>query len=284
MNQNQWFIEKYQDALSIGFKYNKVLFEEQTPFQNVKVIETKEHGNMLINDNIVMTCDRDEFIYHEMIGHVPLFSHANPEQVLVIGGGDGGAIREVLKHKTIKKCVMIEIDEAVVRASREHLPKIATSFDHPLLELKFEDGASYIANKKNQFDVVIIDSSEPFGPSEILFGDKFYKNVFEALKEDGIVVAQGESIFYEMDFQKAMLKRAQHFKHRAFYNYSNLSYPNGPWSFLFASKKYHPLKDFAEQRLEKLDLALRYYNADIHKACFSQPQFAKESFKQLWSL
>lgn len=284
MKKNKWFIEEYQGSLSMGFKYNKVLFEEQSPFQHIKIIETKDHGNMLINDNVIMTCDRDEFIYHEMITHVPLFSHNKPETVLVIGGGDGGSIREVLKHQTIKKCIMVEIDEVVVRASRKHLPKIATSFDHPLLELKFEDGASYIADKKNQFDVVIIDSSEPFGPSKALFGDQFYRNVYESLKEDGLVVAQGESMFYSLDFQKSLLKRVQKFKYRTFYNYSNLSYPNGPWSFLLASKKYHPLKDFSKQRVKQAKLDFRYYNNDIHQACFCHPQFSKKSLEPFCNL
>ena len=284
MSEEKWFIEKYK-KISLGFAYDEVLFEGKSPFQTVKVIKTKSHGNMLINDDIIMACERDESIYHEMITNVPLFTHPNPESVLIIGGGDGGSARDVLKHKSVKKCVMVEIDKMVVDASKKHLPCTAKDLDHPLLELRFEDGAAYVADKKNQFDVIIVDSSEPIGPSAVLFGDDFYSNAHKALKDDGIIVAQGQSSYYEMETQKRMLKIAHgKFDKVGFYNYSNLTYINGVWSFLLASKKYHPIKDFNEERVKNSGIKFNHYNAEIHKSCFAQPQNIKEELSSLWTL
>ena len=285
MNEKEWFFEQYGNFLTLGFKYKKILFDEKSKFQTVKIIETEKYGRMLINDGIVMTSEKDEFIYHEMISHVPLFTHPNPENVLVIGGGDGGTVREVLKHKSVKKCTMVEIDPMVVEACRKYLKETSKSLDHPLLDLKFEDGANYIAQQKNTFDVIIVDSSDPIGPSAVLFGDEFYQNVHKALKEEGIVVAQGESSFYEIEIQKRLLKTAHElFDKVGFYNYDNLTYSSGCWSFLFASKKYHPIKDFKKERINQSGIKFHYYNEGIHEASFCQPQRIKEAFDSLWTL
>ena len=236
---------------------------------------------MLVNDKIVMTCQRDEYVYHEMIAHVPLFTHKKPRRVLIIGGGDGGTAREVLKHKNVKECIMVEIDQLVTEACRKHLKVTARALDHPKLNLKFEDGAKFLSREQNSFDVIIIDSSDPIGPATVLFSNTFYRNIFKALKSDGLFVAQGESPFYNKNFQKGLLKKAGDlFKIAAFYNYNNLTYPGGCWSFLFASKKYHPLKDFKSNRA----LKLRYYNKDMHRASFSQPEFLKKHFGPLWKI
>ena len=284
-DKKSWFSEYYKDILSISFKYKKKLFEENSPYQNIKIIDTEGFGNMLINDDLVMTCDRDEFIYHEMISHVPLFSHPNPKDVLIIGGGDGGTAREVLKHKNLSQCTMVEIDSLVVEACKKHLKTTAISFDNPKLNLKIEDGSHFISTQKEAFDIIIVDSSDPIGPSSVLFGEKFYKNIHKALKKEGIVVAQAESPFYEIENQKSMLKISKDlFSKTGFYNYNNLTYPSGTWSFLFASKGPHPLKDFKPDRVKKSDIAFRYYNEDIHKASFARAQFVKEAFGTLWTL
>lgn len=285
MIDKSWFFEEHKKTLRVGFKVKKVLFDQKSQFQSVKIVETEAYGNMLINDDIVMTCERDEFIYHEMISHVPLFTHPHPQNVLIIGGGDGGTAREVLKHPSLKKCVMVEIDSLVVEACRKHLKVTSQSLDHPLLDLKIEDGAAYVSGQKNFFDVIIVDSSDPIGPAEILFGKEFYKNVFEALKPDGLVVAQGESFLYEMDVQRRLLHNVKDlFDKVGFYNYGNLTYPGSNWSFLFASKKYHPLQDFKETRIKESKIDFRYYNAGIHKCSFSHPQFVKKEFSSLMSL
>ena len=284
-NKNHWFAENHKDILNMGFKYKKSLFDKNSSYQNVKIIETEGFGNMLINDNIVMTCERDEFVYHEMISHVPLFSHPHPKDVLIIGGGDGGTAREVLKHKYLERCIMVEIDSLVVEACKKHLKTTAVSFNNSKLDLKIEDGFDFVARYQSAFDIIIVDSSDPIGPSSVLFGSDFYKNIHKALKTDGIVVAQAESPFYEIEIQKNMLKICQGLFHRAgFYNYSNLTYPSGLWSFLFASKSPHPIKDFQPDRVKNSGLSFRYYNEEIHKSSFTQPQFAKEAFGKLWTL
>ncbi len=284
-NKKHWFVEDHKGILRMGFKYKKKLFDKNSPFQNVQVIETEGFGPMLINDNIVMTCERDEFIYHEMISHVPLFSHPHPKDVLIIGGGDGGTAREVLKHSQIQKCIMVEIDSMVVSACKKHLKATACSFSHPRLELKIEDGARFVARNPSSFDIIIVDSSDPVGPSSVLFGSQFYKNASSALKKGGIIVAQAGNPFYEIKNQKKLLKICKKlFRRAGFYNYSNLSYPSGHWSFLLASKGPHPIKDFKVGRVKKLGRAFRYYNEEIHRASFARTQFVKEALGSLWTL
>jgi len=283
--KRNWFTENHENILEIGFKYRKNLFDKTSAYQSVKVIETEGFGNMLINDNIVMTCDRDEFVYHEMIAHVPLFSHPSPKNVLIIGGGDGGTAREVLKHSYLDQCVMVEIDSVVVEACKKHLKSTAISFDNPKLDLKIEDGAHFVAQHKSAFDIIIVDSSDPIGPSSVLFGPEFYKKAYKALKENGIITAQAENPFYEIEIQKNMLKTCQGLFSRAgFYNYSNLTYPSGHWSFLFASKGPHPIKDFQPDRVKNSGMFFRYYNEDIHISSFARAQFVKETFGKLWTL
>ena len=284
-DKDKWFTENHKDILRLGFKYKKTLFDETSSYQNVKIIDTEGFGKMLINDNIVMTCERDEFIYHEMISHVPLFSHPNPKDILIIGGGDGGTAREVLKHKDINQCTMVEIDSLVVEACKKHLQVTANSLDHPKLNLKIADGADFIAQHKSAFDIILVDSSDPIGPSSVLFGQSFYENIHQALKEDGIVVAHGENSFYEIENQKNTLKISKNlFSKAGFYNYSNLTYPAGLWSFLFASKAPHPIKDFKPDRVKNSNISFRYYNEDIHQACFARTQLAKETFSDFWTL
>ena len=282
---NKWFSERHENILKTSFKYQKKLFDKNSKYQNVKVIKTKGFGNMLINDNIVMTSERDEYIYHEMIAHVPLFTHPKPKEVLIIGGGDGGTAREVLKHKTLKQCLMVEIDELVITACKKHLQQTACAFNHPKLTLKIEDGAQFVKTTKKQFDVVIVDSSDNMGPSSVLFGRSFYKAVHKILKKDGLMVAQAESPFYKLSNQKQLLKICKgFFKKAGFYNYSNLTYPTGVWSFLFASKNPHPLKDFKSRRVKTSKIDFRYYNQEIHKASFAKPEFVKKAFGPLWTL
>ena len=279
--KKNWVTEEYKHT-ALSFEYTKVLFEGKSPFQKVQVFETKSHGRMLINDDCVMTCEKDEFIYHEMISQVPLFVHPNPEDVLIIGGGDGGTAREVLKHKSVKKCTMVEIDPLVVEVSKKYLQTIGTEFDNPLLELVFADGAKFLKDKKSQFDIIIVDSSDPIGPGKVLFEPPFYKNLFQALKPDGLMTAQGESPFFDTNFQTDLLKIAGNlFEIATLYNYNSLSYPCGLWSFLFASKKQHPLNNFNLKKWESSSLQFQYYNKDIHFASFVLPEFMKKNTQSL---
>lgn len=277
-----WFFEKMEDYYQMGYRVEEKLFEEQSPFQKVTVYQTTHHGKMLCNDDLIMITEADEFIYHDMIAHVPLFVHPNPKKVLIIGGGDGGTAREVLRHEEIEKCVMVEIDEAVVRACKKFIPQTSAVFDHPKLELRIEDGVEYVARTTERFDIILIDSTDPIGPAQPLFGSAFYKDLYRVLTDDGIVVSQGESPFYLNHLQKHLAEIVhQIFPITRFYNFHNFSYPGGLWSFAFSSKKWHPLFDIQEELIQSTPLSFRYYNKEIHKAAFALPTYQLEALSGL---
>lgn len=285
MKSELWVEEKSNEFYSMKFKVKNVLFEGQSEFQSVEVVDTVGHGKMLLNDGLVMVTERDEFIYHDMIVHVPLFAHANPKNVLVIGGGDGGTAREVLRHDTVEKCTMVEIDKMVVDACKEHIPVTSQVFSNPKLDLKIEDGIKFVKETKEKFDVVIVDSTDPIGPAEPLFNIEFYQDIEKCLTDDGIVVSQGESPFYNVDMQQKLLGILKEtFPIRGAYNFSNLTYPGGLWSFSYGSKKYHPIKDFNPNRVDQSKMDFKYYNKDLHKASFALPSFMQENLRDFINL
>ena len=278
-----WITENYGGFLRQSYRVKKVLFSGRSKFQTVDIVDTYCHGKMLFNDGIAMISERDEFVYHEMMVHVPFHVHPNPQRILIIGGGDGGTAREVLKYQEIEKCVMVEIDELVVNACKQHIPSTASCLaNHPKLELKIEDAVQYVTDSNETFDVILVDSTDPIGPAQPLFGEEFYKNVNHRLNDDGIVVSQGESPYYEVEIQNSMLKILKSlFPVTQIYNFSNLTYPGGLWSFTFASKGLHPIRDIREE--VHTNMAYSYYNPEIHKAAFCHPQFMKDQLKGLLS-
>ncbi len=281
-NFELWAEEKNKDVSSQKYRVLETLFSDRSKYQKVDVVKTAGHGVMLFLDGLVMMCERDEFIYHDMISHVPLFTHPDPRKVLVIGGGDGGTAREVLRHEEVESCWMIEIDGMVVDVSKRFIPQTGCSFDNPKLNLLIEDGVKFMAETDERFDVVLVDSTDPIGPATPLFGPEFYRNVYRVLSDDGIMVAQGESSHHEPEMQKTILRSVgESFPKVHMYNYSNLTYPAGGWSFTFASKGLCPIKDLDEKRASQLDC--NYYNTDIHRACFALPQFQKRLFEGLVS-
>ncbi len=195
MTSDIWYTEKYDDVLGLTFKIKSMLHSEQSDFQKVEVIDTEAYGKMLLLDGLVMTTEKDEFFYHEMITHVPMLSHPNPERVLVVGGGDGGTVREVLNHPSVKEVVLCEIDKAVIDVSRKYLPSIAGKLDDNRVKINVEDAVEYMKRQKNTFDVILIDSTDPLGPGVGLFTKEFYTNVKNALKENGVMAAQSESLY-----------------------------------------------------------------------------------------
>lgn len=278
MYSNLYVEEKMEDKYAIKFKVNKVLFSGKSPFQTVDVVETELLGKMLLNDGLIMVTERDEFVYHDMIAHVPLFTHPNPKKVLVIGGGDGGTAREVLRHKSVEKCVMVEIDAMVVDACREFIPQTSSALNDSRLELIIGDGIKYVSETKEKFDVILVDSTDPIGPAEPLFNISFYKDIAKCLNDDGMVVSQGESPFYYYEMQKKLLGiKKEVFPITTLYNFSNLTYPGGLWSFTVGSKKFHPVKDFDQSRVEKSGLSFDYYNAEIHRGAFAIPTFMRQN-------
>lgn len=282
MYSDLWVEEKFQDFLGLRIKVEKVLFSGRSEFQTVDVVETKGHGRMLLNDGLIMVTERDEFAYHDMISHVPLFVHPNPKNVLVIGGGDGGTAREVIRHPGVEKCTMVEIDGMVVDACKEFIPQTSSELDNPKINLLIEDGVKFVKETREKFDVIIVDSTDPIGPATPLFGIEFYQDVFNCLSDNGIVVSQGESSWYSMDVQQSLLKVLNNvFPHAWLYSFSNLTYPGGLWSFTFASKGLHPINDFDPQRVDDSGLEFDYYNKALHTAAFALPTFAKKGLKGL---
>ena len=284
MHSDLWIEEKFEDFLGLRIKVEKVLFSGQSEFQTVDVVETKGHGKMLLNDGLIMVTERDEFAYHDMITHVPLFVHPNPKQVLVIGGGDGGTAREVIRHPSVENCTMVEIDAMVVDACKQHIPQTSSALNDDRITLIIGDGVKFVKETEQKFDVIIVDSKDPIGPAQPLFGEEFYQDVYNCLSDDGIVVSQGESSWYAMDIQKSLLSVLNTvFEKSYLYSFSNLTYPGGLWSFTFASKKYHPTQDFDANRVKESNLDFEYYNEQLHTAAFALPTFVKKGLEDLIS-
>ena len=269
-----WIREVHKGIVGLYFKVERTLFSGTSPYQRIDIYETAGHGKMLFNDGIIMLSERDEFIYHEMIAHVPLFVHPAPRQVLIIGGGDGGTVREVLKHPIVERVVLVEIDKMVVDACRKYFPSLTSALGDPRLEIRYEDGVRYVSDVPQTFDVVIVDSTDPIGPAEPLFGRTFYENVSRALNPEGILVTQAESAFYDPELQQPMLTHQRpFFKRLHLYLYSNLTYPGSLWGFGYASKGLCPVRDFDPGRVAAANISSRYYNAGVHRAAFMLPTF-----------
>lgn len=276
-----WITETYQNTYRMSYRYSEKLFSERSPFQKVEIYKTDLLGKVLLNDDLVMCSEKDEFVYHEMIAHVPLSVHPEPRKVLIIGGGDGGTAREVLKHSCVESVVMVEIDSVVVEACEKHLPTMAEAISSKRLNLKIEDGVKFVEQTDEKFDIVLIDSTDPIGPAAPLFGSEFYKNVHRCMTENAIVVSQCESPFFFLETQQSVMKiLSQIFPKTRLYNYSNLTYPGGLWSFAFSSKGLDPTQDINFKATE--DLNLNYYNAQIHKSCFSLPSFQKRALEHFF--
>jgi spermidine synthase len=230
---------------------------------------------MMVLDGMVMTTDQDEFVYHEMITHIAMNTHPNPRNVLVVGGGDGGAIREVLRYPSVEKAVLAEIDGKVIEAAQNYFPKIAGSLTDARVDIQVTDGIQYIAENKNKFDVILVDSTEPVGPAIGLFQKPFYEGIAEALKEDGIMVAQTESPWFNRDLIRQVFQDiSQVFPITRLYTASIPTYPSGLWSFTIGSKKYDPLKVDEEKLISPL--GTRYYHPGIHRSVFQLPIFVQE--------
>lgn len=274
-----WFVENYDDRASLGLKLKRKLHEEQSKFQKIEVFETEFFGNLLTLDGLVMLSEKDEFVYHEMISHMPLCTHKNPKKVLVVGGGDGGAIREILKHDSVEEAVLCEIDEGVVRVCREYFKVTSGKLDDKRVKVVFEDGFKFIGEHKNYFDVIITDSSDPIGPGVELFKENYYKLVKAALKPDGIMVSQSESPWFYKDVMGSMTQAMSNvFSHVETYIAMIPLYPSGFWTITAASDAYS-LRDFDRSRSAKISQSCKYYNPEIHAGALALPNFLKEIVK-----
>ncbi len=272
---------KYSELNDYGYgltvKVKETLCHEKTPFQSVDIIETEGLGRMMLMDGLVMTSEKDEHFYHEMITHIPMLSHKNPQKILVIGGGDGGTVREVVKHDCVENVTMCEIDGKAVEICKKYLPTIACELDNPKVNVVIGDGVEFVKDKKNIYDVILIDSTDPLGPGVGLFTEEFYTNVKNALKPNGIMVAQSESPIADKKEMKAMYSLLNKvFPVVKPYFGPIPTYPGGFWSWAFCSNDVKPLDYIDEKRASFISKTAKIYNTDIHKACFALPNYVKE--------
>ena len=279
-----WFSEKQTKDVKFSIRVDRQLYSGQSEFQRIDIFESPEFGRFLTLDGYMMLTEKDEFIYHEMITHIPMAVHPKAEKVLVIGAGDGGVIRELVRYPEIKQIDLVEIDDMVVEVCRKYLPKTACCLDDERVNIRYEDGLKYIRRCENKYDLIIVDSTDPFGPGEGLFTREFYGNCYKALKEDGIMENQHESPFYEEDAracQRAHRNITETFPVSRVYQAHIPTYPSGHWLFGFASKKYHPLKHLREKEWNTRGIQTRYYTTTLHKGAFYLPAYVEELLKNV---
>lgn len=275
-----WYTEEWTNKVRFSVKVEKQIFSQKSEFQQVDVFKSEELGTFLTLDGLMMVNEKDEFIYHDCIVHTPMCVNPSIKNVLVIGGGDGGTVRELTRYSQIEKIDMVEIDELVVRASQLYLPITASKLEDERVNLYFEDGVAFVENADNEaYDLIIVDSTDPIGPGEGLFTTAFYENCYRILSKDGILVNQNESPYFAhnaREMKRAHEKINRIFKVAKVYQAHIPTYPSGHWLFGFASKTLDPVKDAKPEQWEALGLKTKYYNTDLHMGSFMLPTYVKE--------
>jgi len=281
-NSDLWFSEYYmEDDVKLSLKIGEVLHTEQSPFQKVQVFKNDTFGVFLVLDGYTQVTEKDEFVYHDMIAHVPMAVNPEIKNVLIIGGGDGGTAREVSRYAGIEKIDQVEIDEAVVRVCEEHMPTLSSVYKaEPRMNLMFCDGLKYVEEAPDgSYDLILVDSTDPAGPGESLFSTQFYKDCYRVLTKDGILINQHEGAFFDGDIEemkKAHAKIKETFPIARVYGFNTPTYASGYWYFGFASKTLDPIADFKPEIWNKLGLKTKYYNTDLHRGAFALPNYVKE--------
>ena len=276
-----WFTEQHDySGSSIGFRVTQRLHSEQSVFQFIEIYDTTDWGKLMVIDGCMMVTTRDNFFYHEMMSHPALFTHANPKRVVIIGGGDCGTLREVLRHQSVESAIQVEIDERVTRLAEKYFPELCESNGDSRAQLLFTDGIKWMAEcVPESLDVIIIDSTDPIGPAEGLFNAAFYQSCLKALKSDGIVVQQSESPLAHLpllkDIRSAMTTAG--FASLRTLCFPQPCYPSGWWSATLA-RKHGNLDMFRENDAAAKSSATQYYNLETHKAALAQPEFLKRAF------
>lgn len=279
-----WFTEEHTPTVRFSIKVKEQLLSKKSPFQQIDVFDSDEFGRFFTLDGLMMVTEKDEFIYHDMIVHVPMATNPEIKRVLVIGGGDGGTVRELTRYKTIEKIDMVDIDEMVVNVCKQYLKQTSRKLDDPRVTLYFEDGLKFVRRFENEYDLIIVDSTDPFGPGEGLFTKEFYGNCFKALTEDGILVNQHENPYYETflgAMQRAHRRIKELFPVCRVYQAFIPTYPSGHWLFGFASKKFDPIKDLNAEKWNALGLDTKYYNTELHTGSFMLPNYVKKILEQV---
>ncbi len=278
-----WFTEKWTPHIKFSVEVKKHLYSEKTKFQQMDFYDSYELGRFFTLDGIMMVNQKDEFIYHEMIIHTPMSIHPLVKNVLVIGGGDGGSVRELVKYPKIESIDLVEIDESVVKLCQVYLPEMTIGFKDPRVHLFFEDGLLFVKNSIKLYDLIIVDSTDPVGPGEGLFSREFYQNCYRVLTEEGILINQHESPYFakeRKEMQRAHKKIKDLFPIATVYQAFIPTYPSGHWLFGFASKKWHPTKDFKGSLCHQLKIETEYYNDEVHLGAFGIPNYVKKALNE----
>jgi spermidine synthase len=278
--EGDWFFETEKLGYAQGIRVTGRVFATRTKFQDLEIIDTEYLGRALILDGALQTSDRDEFMYHEMLVHPPLFTHPNPKRVLIVGGGDGGALRHVLQHPNLE-ATQVEIDAGVIEACKTYMPDLSDgAFDNSRARVIIGDGVEYMRQNPAQFEVVIIDSTDPIGPAVELFEAPFYQDVARSLADDGLMVAQSSSPLYMRDEMQSQVRNMrQVFPIVRTYLGVVIGYPAALWSYTIGSKRYDPLavdRDKVAARLAAASIPTKYYSPDVHQGAFALPPFIAE--------
>ena len=279
-----WFTERHTPNVNFSIKVDRQIYSGRSEFQRIDVFESDEFGRFLTLDGYMMLTEKDEFIYHEMITHVPMAVHPDVRDVLVIGAGDGGVVRELARYDGIRHIDLVEIDELVVEVCKKYLPKTACRLDDPSFTAHYEDGVRFVRSCEDRYDLIIVDSTDPFGPGEGLFTKEFYGSCYKALRADGIMVNQHESPFYKEDaaaMQQAHRCIAQSFPVCRVYQAHIPTYPSGHWLFGFASKKYHPVADLNAAAWNLRGIGTNYYNTKLHAGAFALPNYVERLLRDV---
>ncbi|KAL3858098.1 hypothetical protein ACJMK2_012709 [Sinanodonta woodiana] len=278
-----WFWETNEQwpGFGVGLGVEKVLYQEKSKYQDILVFKSTTFGNVLVLDGCIQCSDRDEFCYQEMIVHLPLCCHSDPRQVLVVGGGDGGVVREILKHPSVERVVLCEIDEMVVEVSKKFLPNMAKCLSDPRVQIHIGDGIKFTEEHKAEFDIIITDAPDPIGAAIDLYKEGYYKSLRAALKPNGIICSQAENLWIDLHVATALFQQCQRLFPRAGYAFAGMpTYASGQIGFVLATTNpdidfADPCKKLTEEQIKAMDL--RFYNTDVHKAAFVLPQYAKEA-------
>ena len=273
-----WLFENHTPGYGVAWKIKQIIHSEKTAYQQLDIVDTVEWGKTLVLDGNVQTTEKDEFMYHEMMVHVALNSKPDVKQVLIVGGGDGGVLKELVKYEQIQGIDLVEIDERVVKNSQQYFPVFAAAFQDPRLVLRIEDAIEYVKTSDKKYDLVIIDSSDPIGPAVGLYSLDFYQNISRILAEDGMMIAQSESpIFYQEIFQSIYQNINAVYPITRVYLGAVPTYVAGPWSFTIGSKKYDPSKIIDDSTMIS---GLQYYNREIHRAAFCLPPYIEQLLRK----
>ena len=279
-----WFSEFHAPDVKHSLRVTRHLYSEKSDYQQIDIFDTPEFGRVLALDGNVMLTERDEFIYDEMMTHVPMAVHPNIQDVLVIGAGDGGVVRELARYEQVRQIDLVEMDPLVVKACRTYLPENASRLDDSRVRIYYDNALRYIRRCKDQYDLIIVDSTDPFGPSEGYFTREFYGICYNALREDGIMVNQQGSPFYMHDAEamtRSHKRIVSTFPISRVYQAHIPTYAAGYWLFGFASKKYHPIEDLNAEKWLALNLRTEYYTTKLHKGAFYLPAFLERMLQEV---